>query len=98
MSDGNVSGRRRGLLSVVLTDREETLKAEIREALRLLNRYEEALPRLHRDIRRLLDLANALAKDSKEIWDPIPPLRGNLEAALESLERTEERKEDRHAD
>ena len=79
-------------------NREETLKAEIREALRLLDEYQRALPKLHRDIRRLLDLATALAKDSKDTWDPIPPLRGNLEAALESLERTEERNEDRHAD
>ena len=64
----------------------ETLKTEIREALRRLDEYQRALPELHRDIRHLLDLANAIAMDSKKIWDPIPPLRGNLQAALESLE------------
>ena len=80
-------------------NREKTLKAEIREALRRLDEYQRALPKLHRDIRRLLDLANALAKDSKDIWNPIPPLRGNLEAALELLERTEEEpNENSHAD
>ena len=62
------------------------LEREISEAIRRLDEYQRALPELHRDIRHLLDLANAIAMDSKKIWDPIPPLRGNLQAALESLE------------
>lgn len=70
-----------------------TLLTEIRDALRRLDQYLNALPNLHRDIRGLLDLATAIANDSKAIWDPIPSLRGNLQAALNQLEEQREVKE-----
>ena len=69
-------------------DRAE-LKHEISEAIRRLDEYQKALPKLHRDIRHLLDLANAIAMDSKKIWDPVCSLRGHLEAARNLLEQTE---------
>ena len=59
------------------------------EAIRRLDEYQKALPELHRDIRHLLELANAIAMDSKKIWDPVCSLRGHLEAARNLLEQTE---------
>lgn len=61
------------------------LRTEIREALRRLDQYLDALPELNRNICLLLEVAQKIARNSKEIWTPITPLKGNLLAANDIL-------------
>lgn len=61
------------------------LRTDIREALRRLDQYLNALPELNRNICLLLDVAQKIAMNSKDIWTPITPLKGNLLAANDIL-------------